>query len=348
MRHLLFALCAAVLFLVGCTNAPPPDDFGALPEFTLTERSGKTVQLADLRGKVWVASFTFTRCAGACGQIQETMARLQGDLAGERGFLQVSISVDPEHDTSELQREYAKSRGAQEERWWFLTGKRDQIYPLIQQGFKLTVYQTEGPARKPGFEVEHTPKVAVVDRRGHVRGYFDGRQMDDTGAPINEYPALKQRIQSLLNNEGSMTADDLAGFNAILNAVACLLLLAGYFAIRARKETLHKACMLTALMVSAVFLASYLYLHLVIKQGQPTYFSERHPDAAVWLSQLYYVILGTHIILAALTLPLALTTAYLGLRDRRARHTRLARWTFPIWLYVSVTGVIVYWMLYRL
>jgi putative membrane protein len=145
-----------------------------------------------------------------------------------------------------------------------------------------------------------------------------------------------------------MAPEDLAGFNAILNSLASALLLAGYFAIRARKEALHKACMLAALAVSATFLASYLYLHLVVKQGQPTYFSDRYPDAAAWLSRLYLVILGTHTVLAILATPLALVTAYLGLRDRRASHTRLARWTFPIWLYVSLTGVVVYWMLYRL
>ncbi len=106
--------------------------------------------------------------------------------------------------------------------------------------------------------------------------------------------------------------------------------------------------MLAALAVSAIFLASYLYLHLVVKGGQPTRFSDRHPYAEAWLVYLYHSILLSHTVLAAIVTPLALVTAYLGLRDRRARHVRLARWTFPVWLYVSVTGIVVYWLLYRM
>jgi uncharacterized membrane protein YozB (DUF420 family) len=142
--------------------------------------------------------------------------------------------------------------------------------------------------------------------------------------------------------------EDLPTLNAVLNATSAVLLVAGYAAIRSRQITLHKVLMLTALAVSAVFLTSYLYYHVIIKQGQFTYFSERAPDAPVWVSRLYWVILRTHTALAAVAAPLALITTYLGLRDRLARHVRLARWTLPIWLYVSVTGVVVYWMLYRL
>lgn len=145
-----------------------------------------------------------------------------------------------------------------------------------------------------------------------------------------------------------MMADDLATVNAALNALCTVLLVAGYLTIRARREAAHKACMFAALFVSAVFLLSYLYLHLVVKQGQPTYFADRHPDAGPLLARAYYVILTTHTILAMIVTPLALYTAYLGVADRRPRHVAFARYTLPIWLYVSVTGVVVYWMLYRL
>lgn len=136
--------------------------------------------------------------------------------------------------------------------------------------------------------------------------------------------------------------------NACLNASAGVLLVLGYLAIRTRKIALHKICMLSALAFSAVFLSCYLYYHLVIQRGQPTYFSDRAPDAPPWMARLYLALLGSHIILAIIMTPLALVVAYLGLRDRLAKHVRLARWTLPIWLYVSITGVIVYWMLYRL
>jgi uncharacterized membrane protein YozB (DUF420 family) len=142
--------------------------------------------------------------------------------------------------------------------------------------------------------------------------------------------------------------DDLPTVNAILNATSAVLLTAGYAAIRSRKVTLHKACMLAALAVSAVFLASYLYYHFAVKHGQPTRFAQRAPEAPDWIGHLYMGVLLSHTVLATVVAPLALYTSYLALRDRLVRHVRVARWTLPIWLYVSVTGVVVYWMLYRL
>jgi uncharacterized membrane protein YozB (DUF420 family) len=101
--------------------------------------------------------------------------------------------------------------------------------------------------------------------------------------------------------------------------------------------------MLAALGVSALFLLSYLYYHFVVKGGQPTPFTG--PTA---VRRLYLAVLLSHTVLAVVVAPLALYTAYQGLRNRLARHVKVARWTLPIWLYVSVTGVVVYWMLYHL
>jgi putative membrane protein len=136
--------------------------------------------------------------------------------------------------------------------------------------------------------------------------------------------------------------EDLPAVNAILNASSAILLIAGYLAIRRRAVTLHKTCMLSALAVSAVFLSSYLYYHFVVKNGRPTPFTGEG-----WARGAYFTILISHTLLAIAVAPLALTTAYLGLRNNLLHHMKLARWTLPIWLYVSVTGVIVYWMLYR-
>jgi putative membrane protein len=142
--------------------------------------------------------------------------------------------------------------------------------------------------------------------------------------------------------------DDLPGVNAILNSTSVVLLVSGYVAIKNRKIILHKALMLTALATSAVFLSSYLYFHLVHRHGQATHFEDQAPLAPNGVKYLYRAILLTHTILAAATAPMALTVAYLGIKDRLAGHKKLARWTLPIWLYVSITGVVVYWMLYRL
>jgi uncharacterized membrane protein YozB (DUF420 family) len=131
--------------------------------------------------------------------------------------------------------------------------------------------------------------------------------------------------------------------NAVLNATSAVLLVLGYIAIRNRRVTFHRNCMITAFVVSVAFLTSYLYYHIAIRGGQPTRFGGSGD-----IRTLYLAILGSHTILAALVGPLAITTIWLGLSNRLPRHKRLARWTLPIWLYVSITGVIVYWMLYHL
>jgi uncharacterized membrane protein YozB (DUF420 family) len=137
--------------------------------------------------------------------------------------------------------------------------------------------------------------------------------------------------------------EELPDLNAFLNGLSAVLVTAGYLAIKGRRVALHKACMLTALGVSTAFLVSYIYYHFVVKGGKATEFTGEG-----WVRPAYYAVLYSHMILAAVVAPLALFTAYLGLRDKLARHVRLARWTLPIWLYVSVTGVVVYWMLYHL
>ena len=135
----------------------------------------------------------------------------------------------------------------------------------------------------------------------------------------------------------------LAHINAALNATAAVLLVLGYRFIKQRRERAHKVTMLTAFAVSIVFLVCYLAYHVWPVGQKATPF----PGAGA-VKGIYYAVLISHVILAMLVPPLAATTIYLGLRDRRAWHVRLARWTFPIWLYVSVTGVVVYAMLYHL
>jgi uncharacterized membrane protein YozB (DUF420 family) len=137
--------------------------------------------------------------------------------------------------------------------------------------------------------------------------------------------------------------NDLPSVNAALNATCAVLLVLAYAAIRARRVRLHQALMLTAFAVSVVFLASYLYYHFVVKDGRPTKFTTEG-----WPRTVYLTVLLTHTVLAALVAVLAPVTLVLGFGATTNRHKRLARWTLPIWLYVSVTGVVVYWMLYRL
>ena len=136
-----------------------------------------------------------------------------------------------------------------------------------------------------------------------------------------------------------MTVADLPAINATLNAIASLFLVIGWVLIKQGRRDQHRLAMLAAFATSTLFLAGYLVYHYHIGsrpyQGQGA------------IRAVYFVILISHIILAAFTLPLALITLSNGLRARWPQHRRIARWTLPIWLYVSVTGVVVFFMLHR-
>jgi putative membrane protein len=137
-----------------------------------------------------------------------------------------------------------------------------------------------------------------------------------------------------------MEIADLPTLNASLNALASVFLVAGYVMIRSRRIDAHRRCMLSALGTSALFLISYVIYHA--NAGSVPF---RGTGA---IRAVYFAVLIPHIILAAAILPLALVTTARGLRGDYTRHVRIARWTLPVWLYVSVTGVIVYLMLYHL
>ena len=136
-----------------------------------------------------------------------------------------------------------------------------------------------------------------------------------------------------------MQLADLPTLNATLNSIATVLLVAGWLSIRAKKVGAHMAFMILALLVSAAFLTSYLIYHYY--QGSFTF---RGQGAIRWV---YFPLLITHVILAMVNLPMIIMTVIPVLRRRFDKHRRIARWTLPIWLYVSVTGVIVYMMCYQ-
>ena len=137
-----------------------------------------------------------------------------------------------------------------------------------------------------------------------------------------------------------MQVSDLPVLNATLNGLAAIFLTAGYVQIRRGHRDVHKRCMLAALVTSALFLVSYVIYHLNVG-------SRPFPGQGA-IRVIYFAILITHVVLAATTLPLALVTAARGLKGQYSRHVRIARWTLPIWLYVSVTGVVIYLMLYQM
>jgi uncharacterized membrane protein YozB (DUF420 family) len=136
-----------------------------------------------------------------------------------------------------------------------------------------------------------------------------------------------------------VTIHDFPAINATLNALSGVLLLTGFALIKARRIEAHRRCMLAAFAASTLFLICYVTYHAQVGSVRFTRQGVVRP--------IYFTILITHVLLAASVLPLALITLSQGLRGRFARHRRVARWTFPIWLYVSVTGVIVYVLLYQ-
>ena len=137
-----------------------------------------------------------------------------------------------------------------------------------------------------------------------------------------------------------MSSRDLPTLNAALNAVSALLLLVGFALVRAGRREAHRNAMLAALTTSTLFLASYLVYHLDVGSVR---FARSGPIRTVYLA-----ILASHTVLAAAIVPLVLVTLARALAGRFEEHRRLARVTLPLWVYVSVTGVVIYWMLYRL
>ena len=143
-----------------------------------------------------------------------------------------------------------------------------------------------------------------------------------------------------------MHIHDLPAINAALNGLSAVFLMAGFVFIRRKNKMAHRNCMVAAFVTSIFFLVCYLtyhtYLAVILHQG-PTRFL--HP---LWFRPIYLTILLTHTVLAAIIVPMILLTLYRAKKERFELHKKIARWTWPLWMYVSVTGVIVYFLLYRI
>lgn len=136
-----------------------------------------------------------------------------------------------------------------------------------------------------------------------------------------------------------MRTESLPLFNAIFNSLSTICLILGYYSIKKKQEETHKRFMVSAFVFSSIFLAGYLTYHY--HHG-----SKPFPDLG-WIKTVYLAILIPHILLAAIMVPLILITFYHAFKDNREKHRKMARITFPIWMYVSITGVVIYLMLYQ-
>jgi cytochrome oxidase Cu insertion factor (SCO1/SenC/PrrC family) len=141
-----------------------------VPEFALTQATGATLRRADLLGKVWIASFIFTRCAEVCPMTMRQEARLQMNLPLRDDLRLVSFSVDPDWDTPKVLTDYARMFGADRNRWLFLTGDKKLVYRMAIEGFHLTTQEADPAKEMP---ILHSTKLVLIDRRGAIRGYYE-------------------------------------------------------------------------------------------------------------------------------------------------------------------------------
>ena len=157
-----------------------------LPQFTLVERSGKPLGLEDLRGKVWIADFIFTRCPGPCPLMTSRMARLQNSLEGKSDVRLVSFSVDPENDTPEELTKYANQYHADSQHWFFFTGEKSAIHQLAKNGFLVGGVDDV---------MMHSTRFILVDRQARVRGYYDSNEEESLQKLIKDVETLlRERI----------------------------------------------------------------------------------------------------------------------------------------------------------
>jgi protein SCO1/2/putative membrane protein len=314
----ILVLACAVAAVVGVALRRGGEKLDRVPEFSLVERSGRPLTPRDLLGRVWVAQFIFTRCAGSCPLMVSRMHRLWQAVPGAT---YVSFTVDPEHDTPEVLRAYVKNNSLPEE-WLLATGTYSQMQSLAKEGFHLSM----SPADSVQEPIIHSDRLILVDPGGRIRGTYPASEEDRLAA-----------LEKTLRRDVALAR--LPALNAGLNALSALLLTVGFILIKRKRVGAHRAAMLAALGTSTLFLISYLTAHHYL--GSTPYQGEG------WSRPLYFSILISHTVLAALIVPLAILTLYRAFRGQFERHRKIAWITLPAWFYVSITGVIIYFMLYR-
>ena len=367
--------------LAGLPSAPPGEfvlkTYGDVGEWSLTDQDGKPFGRQDLKGRLWIAAFVFTRCAGPCPDMCRGMQELVKRLPDDPGLRFVSFSVDPDYDTPAVMKEFAKYWEAPE-RWRFLTGTG--VWNLAYNGFKLVAKPAEEP--RPGSQFIHSTRFTLVDGTGQMRGLYtyDYENRDSIAATLDSVVRdarwlleIPDRVEDhshdgryfLVDRDGNLRGDyssadtqwlianarklarspekllsvrTLPRLNAALNGASFLFLSMGLAFILNRKIGFHKACMTTAFFTSALFLVSYLTYHF--QAGSVKYAGEG------WMRNAYFAVLISHTVLAILVAPLAIVTIRLAWHEKFDRHMSIARWTLPLWMYVSLTGILVYTLLY--
>ena len=332
---LAFAAASAVCF---SSSGPAPQPAAgaqllagrSVGPFSLIRETGETVDSEDLRDTVWLTAFTFTRCPSSCPRISTTLKGLQDKLKGTNVRI-VSISVDPKYDNPSVLKSYGEKFGADPNRWWFLTGDESSIYELIQKSFLVSAFPTTPEQRKEGAEeIAHSDRIVLVDRDLRLVRHFDS----------NDPVALDQLLTEARRRDLAGWIRALPKVNAILNSTSFVFLMAGWLLVKNGRWRAHGFLMLTCLAISGAFLSCYLTYHYFVG-------TVRFPGTGP-IRSLYLSILLSHTVLAVVMVPMIGMTVYRAVAKQFDRHRRIARVTFPIWVYISVTGVVIYLMLYQM
>jgi len=169
----------------------PPDHPRQMVNFSLTDRTGRTVTRSDLDGRILVVDFLFTSCSLTCPAVNSVMAQIQQQTTNRTDVKLVSLTVDPHDDTPAVLEKYGEHFSADTNRWLFLTGDRTQLYGLIGTTFLATDTNNEFGFMPGNFA--HTERIALVDSEGRLRGYFDGLNQNTAAAVVNEITKLQNQ-----------------------------------------------------------------------------------------------------------------------------------------------------------
>ncbi|MBL0177446.1 MAG: DUF420 domain-containing protein [Ignavibacteria bacterium] len=306
----------------GDANAPPA--IRPAPAFAYTDADGRTVSSASLAGNIYVAYFFFTSCGGPCPAMNASAAEAPGRVRGSFGF---------PHRRFHRGSGDRHARASRAVRRRIRRVARPLALPAHREGQR-------GRARVEGLSDggrHHARDAQHALRAGGPQGH-DTRLLRRARREAPRRPA--RRHPRAGEGGARVNASWLPPLNASLNALASLFLLAGYWFMKRKNIRMHRTMMLSAVVTSGLFLISYISYHL------STHLLTRYTGEGIE-RVAYFTVLISHSILAPAVPVLALITMTRGLRERIDKHRRIARWTLPVWLYVSVTGVVVYVMLYH-
>ena len=182
----------AVPKIVDTLSKSDLETIGSVPAFSFTDQNGKTITNADYEGKVYVVEFFFTTCTSICPIMNENMVKIQKEFFGNPKVGIASFTIDPEHDTPEVLKEYAKNNGISKLQWHLLTGEKDEIFKLANEGFNL--YVGKGSEADGGFE--HSGFFALIDQEGNIRS-----RIDENGNPLIYYDGLEDKQIQMLKED---------------------------------------------------------------------------------------------------------------------------------------------------